>query len=297
MFEKEVLNKSVEGLTEEQATAVMTLLKNSTKAYDEKLINKTVGETYGKFDKIAKDAGFEIESGKTTEFIMNKFADAKTREAENIELRAKIKSNNPDGLIKLQEEIKNLKTNGGKKYEQANKDLQTQLDGKSEAFETYRTESEAKFQEQGLKHQTSLMRNALMSRMPKIKEGIAESVSKLVRNQALDNLLKQSNLNEDGSISFKDDKGNLLMNADNANAVFSIEEMFAKDEGFKEIADSGNNNSGMNIKDKIKSKDNQVQDISNFKTKEELYTHLRDKQGLTSEAFQEAYNEQVKLIK
>ncbi|MBE9489007.1 MAG: hypothetical protein IMY67_01815 [Bacteroidetes bacterium] len=295
MFEKEILNKSVEGLTEVQAKGVMTLLANSTKAYDEKLINKTVGETYGKFDEIAKNAGFEIESGKTTEFIMNQFADAKARKAENIELLAKIKSSSSEGLIELQEEIKRLKANGGKKYEQANKDLQIQLTGKTEAFEAYRIENETKFQEQGLKHQTALIKNALMSKMPAIKSGLSPLSTESSKIESVNEILKESYLDENGKLVFKNESGETLMNPNNSNSPYSPEEMFLRNPRFMEIADIGNNNSGINIKDKLDGK--QTQTVSNFKTKDELYAHLRNEQGLSGEAFQDAYNEQVKLIK
>ena len=291
MFEKEILTKNVAGLSEEQAEGVMTLITNTSKVYNEKLINKTIGEQYGKLDAMLAENGFERKEGKTNEFLISKLKEAQTNSERIAELQKELETAKPGGIDKLKKEIEDLKS--GSPFKSELDLLRQQLNGSKEAYEKLKVEKEKEIQQKETSAQLDFIKYQLMASMPKTKNDIPENISKLTKEHAINNILKTAFLDSEKKVNFKKEDGTLLLNPDNANAPYSITEMFLKDDFFKEIAEVGNKQTGAGIKDKFT---NNIPKISNYKTKEELKTALRE-EGLTGEKFQTAYNEHVKNIK
>ena len=226
MLNKEKL-QTVEGLSDDQITAIETLSKHD----EQSVIDKRIGEIYGQLDNDVKEVtGLEKPSGiKTYEFIKNTIADfkgkaesAQTRETEITTLKGEIRD--------LKEKIK-----AGTGDEKLKNDLKTAQEELQRVQDTYKTEKqqwEGKVSEKENELKSfqvrSKLENAAASLKFKPSDIIPEDVKALTVKNAINQILETHTYEEyEGQMVFKNKAGEVIRDKDNGLAPMTPEKMLS----------------------------------------------------------------------
>ena len=208
---------------------------------------------------------------KTFDFLKAVIGDYKTNETKIAEfetqigdLKEKIKSNTGDEKLK--------------------KDLAEAMSNLATVKKLYEEEKETWGKEKGSlesSHQRSGMENILDRALIgiKFKDGISESVVKIVVDSVKNELLETAGI-IDGVMIFKDKEGKTLINKDNAMNPFTADEMLRSK--LKDIIDEGRVIAGTGVKPEIKTDKDGNKTINyspsdSVKTKDDLHKDLSSK--------------------
>ncbi len=237
MIDKTLIEKHFEGI--ENADKIMkNVLEtvNNTFSLELSKANSVVkGETLQLVDDALKDAGHEKPSGeKTTDFL--KGVIQKTVYSTN-EKQKKYEE--------LKAELEEYKKSGGKdsflkeKYDQKEIELKAVRDSMKELEGVKAKEIEKLM----LDNKNNIKKNAILNALPKFKDGVSEKQINLYRNEAIKELMSNMDIVEDSPV-FKDESGQIILNPDNNQKPFTINEMILKNSYISEIADLTNKVNG-----------------------------------------------------
>jgi len=208
---------------------------------------------------------------KTFDFLKAVIGDYKTNETKIAEFETQI------GDLK-----EKIKSNTGD--EQLKKDLAEAMSNLATVKKLYEEEKETWGKEKGSlesSHQRSGMENILDRALIgiKFKDGISESVVKIVVDSVKNELLETAGI-IDGVMIFKDKEGKTLINKDNAMNPFTADEMLRSK--LKDIIDEGRVIAGTGVKPEIKTDKDGNKTINyspsdSVKTKDDLHKDLSSK--------------------
>lgn len=255
MLSKELIQSNISELSEEQVSQVVELANNTFNKELQSKIDEVRGSTFGLVDEVLKEFGYPKQNGKTTEHLKNVLTtldeakmtdDIKTKmsslEAKSKELESQLKNANPDFSKKEKDYTDKINL------------LQEALNEQKEKFESLETN-----------HKKDVLRLNIVQKMPKIKEDIGEKTKELHVNTAIDQILELADFDEDNKIIFRDAEGKIMYNPENKNNPYSVEDMFSKNDYFKEIMHTDSNKKGLGLND-LDNKNKFTPSISGAKT-------------------------------
>lgn len=260
---QEELNK-VEGLTAEQSAAILELVNTEH--------NTITGQIYGNLDKDMQALGYEKPQGvKTYDFIKTTIQTlgdkVKGLETEKSTLQAQLNENGGNDAT-----IAELRKQNG--------DLQHQLDAERESR---RTDAEKASKELRDFKVTTALNNALVG--VKFKANIPESLRNIAIGKATERLAQATvDFDTYGNIVFRDNNGEILLNAKNGNKPYTAQEMLVESEELKDIIDTGRKKTGAGTAEPSTQVQTTGVDMDGVKTQSEandrIKRHLLD-EGVT----------------
>jgi len=237
MITKELIQQNISDLSDEQASQVVELANNTFTKELQNEVDKVRGTTFQIVDDVLKEFGYPKQTGKTSEHLKNVLITLKESQMTE-DIKGKLKTYE-DKVKELSDQLKTNNPDFAKK-EKDYLDKITLLQGSLD-------EQKANLEKMQSNHKSDLVKLHLFSSMPKVKEGIGEKTKELHVNTAINNLIELADFDENGKIIFRDKEGKILYNPENKNNPFTAEEMFMKDDYFKEIAEISNNGKGLGL--------------------------------------------------
>lgn len=255
MLSNELVKSNVSDLSDEQVSQVVELANNTFKKELDSKIDEVRGSTFGLVDEVVKEFGYPRQSGKTTEHLKNVLTilneakmtdDIKTKlsslEQKNKDLETQLKSSNPDFSKKEKDYLDKI----------------TLLEGAL-------SEQKDSLSKEQQKYKKDILKLQIVNKMPKVREDIGEKTKELHVNTAVNQILESADFDDNDNIIFRDSEGKIMYNPDNKNKPYSIQDMFAKNDYFKEIMHTDSGKKGLGL-DNLDNKNKYIPSISGAKT-------------------------------
>lgn len=273
-MDKESLTKNVQGLTDEQVNAIVTMCNNELSTQKETVTNEVTGTIYQNLDNDMKTLGYEKPNGtKSYEHIKSVISKLKESAAQIDPLNAKITdleaqiAKGGDEAIKAQ--LKALQT----KYS----DIETQLEAERKSHtEDKDAATKALFD---FKVSTAISQ-ALTG--VKYKTTVGERIRDLAINDAKAEILKDRTIEFDdkGNAIVRNDKGVILTNPNNLNKPYTLQELLLETAALKEVVEN-TKRQGLGNENPDITPNSAVLDISGCKSQQEadelIQNHLLGK--------------------
>lgn len=272
MLTKDILQKNVEGLTDEQLKAIIELSQND----ENSVIANKISEIHTQYDKdIQSITGAKKDATEKTYDFLKRVL--KEDQQKTNELAEKLK--------KAQEELKTAKQGNS---EQKLKDAQQKVDDLQSKYDELQKQLESKDNE----IKDAKINFAIDSATSglELKSTIPATARKVLLNEAKNALKTEYNaeFDEQGNLMFRDKDGNLLTNPDNKMQPFAPKDLVKRKLKEMDVLHEGNGQTGNGSK---KKDDSELP--LNAKTQveaDELISQELAKQGFTKGT--EQYSEQ-----
>lgn len=266
-MDKETLIKNVQGLTDEQVAAIVTMSGNELAAAKTAVTNEVTGSIYQNLDNDMKTLGFEKPDGKKSyEHIKEVVSKLKGENATIASLNSTIEElrKNAGGDAELKKQIGALETKV--------KDITAQLDAERSAHANDKTAAEKAMSDYKV---NMAVKDALAG--IKFKSGVGDRMLKLSIADAQAEALKDKTvqIDEDGRVTFRDKDGNLLLNPNNLNNPYTMKELLMETAAMKEVVDQKKTQTGGGTKGGSGGGGSDVADISSAKTQVEADEAIR----------------------
>lgn len=234
-------NQALAGLTDEQITAIVTLSAND----ENSVISKRIGEIYGGLDADILEASGISKNGteKTFDYAKRVVGELKSKVAGSAEFEKQIEALKKE-KAKLEKAISEGATDAetAKQLKQAKADLtavQTQFNDLKTKYE----EAESKFEQEifGVRIESELSKATTGI---KFKNGIPESATQVLLNQAIDKIksMKPEYI-DDGkggkALVFKDETGAIMRNPNNQLNPYTPGDLLTRELVAMDILDNG----------------------------------------------------------
>lgn len=234
MITKELIQQNIPDIQEDHIQPLVELVNNTFNKELDTEVNKVRGSTFGLIDETLKEFGYTKQSGKTTDHLKNVLITLKENQLDD-----KTKSKLSE-LEQANKELQELSKNNNPDFSKKEKDLTDKINLLNDQLQE-KDQSISKLQDE---HKKDHLKFILTSKMPKVKEGIGEKTRELHVNQALNQMIELADLDDNKNPIFRNEQGEILYNPTNRNNPFTPEEMWGKNEYFKEIMDDGKDKKG-----------------------------------------------------
>lgn len=227
-MDKETLVNNVKGLTEEQVGAIITMSSNELAAMKTSVTNEVTGSIYQNLDNDMKTLGFEKPDGKKSyEHIKEVVSRLKGENAGIAELNSTIERLKSEGDAEMKRQYAELNT----KYN----DLTRQLDAERQSH----TDDKAAAEKSLFEYKVGMAVKEAVAGI-KFKSGIGDRMMQLSIADAQAEALngKTVEFDSDNNITFRDANGAQILNANNLNKPYTMQELLLETAAMREIVDT-----------------------------------------------------------
>ncbi len=239
MIDADLIKSNIPEIKEENIPAIVELVNNTHKKDLEDSETKGFGEgrkdAFNKVDEVVAKYGYPRKSGLTSEHYGNVLATLKEAQMDE-STKTKLTD-----LEKVNKELGDQLKDKNPDFEKKEHDYKTQI----QVLKDANKEQIELFDKQKISNKQDLIKLHLKAEMPKIKDTIGDKTKELHVNQAINELIKSADFDDKGKVIFRNEENEILYNSANKNNPFTIDEMFAKNEYFKEIIDEGRTQTGL----------------------------------------------------